>query len=389
MFRRAPWAVLLASAALAGCSTFSYLGDSLSSLNPFASKGPKPAELTSIQTSADIRLRWNASVGKANGYVFTPAVVGKSVYVAGNEGAIARYDDGVQVWRIKADQPLSAGVGSDGELVTVGTPKGEVLAFAASDGKLLWRTRVTSEVLAPPAVAVEGVAVKSGDNRVFLLDRKDGARKWFYQRATPPLSLRNTAAPVFADRYVFAGFPGGRLLALDLKNGAPVWEGPVALPKGATELDRVADVVSVPVIDGKAVCAAAYQGRVACFDLGQGGQLLWARDLSSSRGLTVEGRYLFVTDDKGGVHGLDRSAGGSLWRQDKLLNRMVSGPAVRRGLVAVGDLEGVVHFLGRDDGAFAARMKTDGGAILAAPQIAGSTFLVQTANGGVFAFEAQ
>ncbi|HRE17067.1 MAG TPA: outer membrane protein assembly factor BamB [Rhodocyclaceae bacterium] len=387
--RRTVPVLIAASLLLAGCSAISYLGDSLSSLNPFASKGPKPAELLPIQTTADVRLAWSANVGKGNGYVFTPAVVGKSVYVAGNDGTVARYDDGVQAWRIKADQPLSAGVGSDGDLVTVGTPKGEVIAFAANDGKLLWRVRVTSEVLAPPAVGVDGVAVKSGDNRIFLLDRKDGARKWFYQRATPPLSLRNTAPPIFADRYLFSGFPGGRLLALDLKNGAPVWEGPVALPKGATELDRVADVVSVPVIDGKAVCAAAYQGRVACFDLGQGGQLLWARDLSSSRGVAVDGRYLFVTDDKGAVHALDRSAGGSLWKQDKLLNRQVSGPAVRRGLVAVGDFEGVVHFLGRDDGAFVARMKTDGSAIQSQPQLAGNTILVQTTGGGVFAFESQ
>jgi len=387
--RRAAPGVLAATLLLAGCSTFSYLGDSLSSLNPFARKGPKPAELTAIQTTADIKVLWSASVGKANGYVFTPAIVGKSVYVAANDGTIARYDDGSQVWRIKADQALSAGVGSDGDLVVVGTPKGEVLAFAASDGKLRWRVRVTSEVLAQPAVRVEGVAVKSGDNRIFLLDRQDGARKWFYQRATPPLSLRNTAPPLFADNYLFSGFPGGRLLALDLKNGAPVWEGPVALPKGATELDRVADVVSVPVIDGKAVCAAAYQGRVACFDLGQGGQLLWAREFSSAPGLTLDGRYLFLTDDKGAVHALDRTAGGSLWKQDKLLNRMVSAPAVRRGVVAVGDFEGIVHFLGRDDGAFLARLKTDGTAIQAPPQIAGNAILVQTAGGGIFAFEPQ
>jgi len=386
---RRAWAVTAAGMLLAGCSTFSYLGDSLSSLNPFASKGPKPAELTAIQTTVDVRLRWSASVGKANGYVFTPAIVGNSVYVAGHDGTVARYDDGAQVWRIKADQVLSAGVGSDGKLVAVGTPKGEVLTFAASDGKLLWRTRVTSEVLAAPAIRDEGVAVKSGDNRIFLLDRKDGARKWFYQRATPPLSLRNTAPPLFSDAYLFSGFPGGRLLALDLKNGAPVWEGTVALPKGATELDRVADIVSVPVIDGKSVCAAAYQGRVACFDLGQGGALLWARELSSAPGLALDGRYLFITDDKGAVHALDRSAGGSLWKQDKLLNRKVSAPVVRRGVVAVGDLEGIMHFLGRDDGAFVARIKTDGTAIVAPPQLAGNTILVQTAGGGVFAFETQ
>ena len=100
--------------------------------------------------------------------------------------------------------------------------------------------------------------------------------------------MRSAAPPVFAERFVFAGFPGGKLVALALQNGAPVWEGPVASPKGATELDRVADIVSVPVIDGRQICSVAFQGRVACFDMGQGGALIWARDISSAAGLALE-----------------------------------------------------------------------------------------------------
>jgi outer membrane protein assembly factor BamB len=166
---------------------------------------------------------------------------------------------------------------------------------------------VSSEVLAAPVVGDDGVAVKSGDNQVFLLDAGDGGRKWVYQRATPPLSVRGAGSPVFADRYLFVGYPGGKLVALSLQNGAPVWEGAVALPKGATELDRVADVVASPVVDGRQICAVAFQGRVACFDMGQGGAMVWSRDISSVAGLAMDGRYLFVTDDKGRRHALDRS----------------------------------------------------------------------------------
>ncbi|MGE5386945.1 MAG: outer membrane protein assembly factor BamB [Betaproteobacteria bacterium] len=379
--------VLAVGAMLAGCSTIS---DSFDKLNPFAGKsGPKAAQLKPIQASADVKVRWSVNIGQSKDYIFAPAIVGSSVYVAAADGSIARIDDGAVAWRIKAGQPLSAGVGSDGKLVVVGTAKGDVLAFSAMDGKPLWQVKVTSEVLAPPSVGDDGVAVRSGDNRVFLLDAKDGARKWFYQRTTPPLSLRSFAGPVFADQYLFSGFPAGKLVALDLRNGAPVWEGTVALPKGATELDRVADIVSLPVIDGRQVCAVAFQGRVACFDLGQGGQLLWARDISSATGVAIEGRYLFVSDEKGNVHALDRSSGGSVWKQDKLLNRKLSAPAVRRNLIAVGDFEGIVHLLRREDGEFAARVRTDGTAIRTPPQVAGTAFIVQTSGGAVLAIEAQ
>src|SRR5574343_1839118 len=182
---------------------------------------------------------------------------------------------------IDAGQPLSAGVGANAKLVVVGTPKGEVLAFSADDGKVLWKAKVSSEVLAAPVIGDDGVAVKSGDNQVFLLDATDGGRKWSYQRVTPPLSVRSAGSPVFADRYLLVGYPGGKLVALALQNGAHVWEGAVALPKGATELDRVADIVASPVIDGRQICAVAFQGRVACFDMGQGGAMIWSKDISS------------------------------------------------------------------------------------------------------------
>lgn len=378
--------VALATAALSGCTTIS---DAVNSVNPFASSGPKMAPLTAFKATAEAKTAWNFNAGKAGNYVFAPAVDGKSVYVAGGDGAIARLDDGVVVWRIQAGQPLSGGVGSDGSLVVVGTPKGEVLTFTAADGKPVWQAKVSSEVLAAPAVGPEGVAVRSGDNQVFLLDKADGRRKWVYQRATPSLSLRNWAAPLFADRYLFVGFPGGKLVALTIQNGAPVWEGTVALPKGATELERVSDIVAPPVVDGRQICAVAFQGRVACFDLGQSGNLNWARDISSASGIALDSRYLYVTDDKGAVYALDRSSGGSVWKQDKLLNRRVTGPVVRRGLVAVADGEGVVHFLSREDGSFAARLNTDGKAVLATPQVAGHNFLVQTTGGLVTAIDAQ
>lgn len=382
MISRRLLSLMVVAGLMAGCST-------LDSLNPFSSSAPKMAALQPFKASTEVRVLWSAKAGKAADYMFTPAVVGNVVYVAGAEGALSRIEDGRVVWKIKAALALSAGVAADARRVIVATPKGEVLAFAADDGKPLWSARVSSEVLAAPVIGDEGVAVKSGDNSVFLLDANDGTRKWVYQRATPSLSVRGAGSPVFADRYLFVGFPGGKLVALGLQNGAPVWEGAVALPKGATELDRVADIVASPVVDGRQICAAAFQGRVACFDMGQGGAMVWSRDISSSNGLALDGRYLFVTDDKGAVYALDRLSGSSLWKQDKLLNRRVSGPVVRRGLVAVADAEGVVHFLSREDGSFVARQKTDGDPVRSQPQGLGGGLVVQTAGGYVSAIEAQ
>lgn len=374
-------ALLYCVLALAGCST-------LESLNPFASSGPKMAELQPIQTSAEVRVAWSESIGKGGVYAFTPAVVGSSAYIAGNSGSLARIDDGRPVWRIDVGQSLSGGVGADERTVVVGSPKGDVLAFSAADGTLLWKARATSEILSPPAVAQGLVVVRSGDNRLAGFDARDGNRKWLYQRPTPALSLRVTAAPLITDRYVFAGFPGGKLVAVSTDNGASLWEGTVAQPKGSSELDRVADVTSAPVISGRTICAVAFQGRVACFDLGTG-NLVWARDMSSSVGLAMDSRYVYVSDDKGAVLALDLASGASLWKQDKLSLRRLSAPLALRNLVAVADVQGIVHFLSRDDGSFVARLPTDGSAVVAPPRALGDRLLVQTSRGGVYAIEAR
>ena len=364
---------------------------SMDSLNPFSSSEPKikPAELAVIQPTADLKLLWKENVGSAGAYTFSPAVVGDSIYAAGRDGTVARFDAGRQVWRISAGQPLSAGVGSDGNLVVVATPKGEVLAFEAATGREIWKARVSSEVLAAPAVA-EGLAiVRSGDSRIFGFDAADGKRRWVYQRSMPALSLRSNVGVVPAGTATLAGFPGGKLVAIANNNGAAIWEVTVALPKGATELERVADVTSSPVVSGATVCAAAFQGRAACFD-SKTGNTLWSRDMSSSAGLDIDSRYVYVTDDKGAVHALDRNSGASIWKQDSLARRGLSRPlALAGGRVAVADYQGVVHLLRQEDGAFAARATTDGSAVRADPVRFGADILVQTANGGLYVLEAR
>jgi outer membrane protein assembly factor BamB len=367
--------------ALAGCST-------LEDLNPFADSGPKMAELQPISTTLAARVAWQQSVGKSGVYSFTPAVLGTTIYAASSSGDLIRIDDGKQTWKISAEQPLSGGVGADESMVVVGSPKGDLLAFSSSDGKLLWKSKTTSEILSPPVLGGGIVIVRSGDNRLAAYDAADGKRKWFFQRPTPALSLRVAARPLIDGKYVFAGFPGGKLIAVSTSNGAAAWDGTVALPKGATELDRVADVTSAPVISGRSVCAVAFQGRVACFDLGNG-NIVWARDMSSAAGLDIDSRFLYVTDDKGAVHALDMASGASIWKQDKLSLRKLTAPVARRGYLAVADVQGVVHFLSREDGSFIARLSTDGSPVVAPLQKLGNGFVVQTSKGGIYAIEAE
>jgi outer membrane protein assembly factor BamB len=348
--------------------------------------GPKPAPLPALSGAREARVLWSTSVGSAERFIFTPALVGDSVYAAGRNGAVARLAvaNGGERWRVSVDTPLSGGVGADASTVAVATEEGEVIALDAGTGAVRWRARVSSEVIAPPAVGGGLVIARSIDNRLFAFGAQDGKRRWVYQRAPSALFVRTPSGVAIAGDLAIVGFSGGKLAGILLSNGALRWEATVALPKGATELERVTDVVGAPVVQGREVCAAAYQGRVACFEAATGRQL-WAREVSSVTGVGVDARYAYVSDDRGGVHAFDRSTGRSLWKQDRLSHRQLSVPQALGEAIAVGDLEGYIHFMARDSGAFLARYATSGGAVRAAPVALPSGVLFQTQNGGLFA----
>ena len=377
---------VLAAAPLSGCQTVSDIYDGWFGTAP----KQKAAELVQFQARATARIVWQGSVGGAERSAFYPAVSGNTVYAAGASGQIAGFtaNTGDNTVRFDAGTPLSGGAGVGAGLVLAGTAKGEVLAFEPT-GKPAWKTQLSGEVLSPPAAADGGVVVRTGDGRIYGLNAADGKQRWVYQRALPSLAVRSYAGVVVHRGAVFAGFPGGRLVAIALATGIVGWEAVVALPRGATELDRVTDVTSYPVVDGAQVCAVAFQGRIACFDLLRG-ETQWARDASSIAGMTLDARNAYITDERSAVQALDRSGGASLWKQDKLNGRWATAPLAMGRYVIVGDFEGYVHVLSREDGAFVARVATDGSAIRVPPVALDlSTFLVQTRNGGVYAISVQ
>jgi outer membrane protein assembly factor BamB len=351
-----------------------------------SSSGPKPAPLPRLDNAAEVRVLWSADVGDAERFLFSPAYAGDSVFAAANDGTVVRLNakNGDELWRISLEQRLAGGVGADALTVAVSTADGEVMALDAASGKLRWRARVSSEVLAPPTVGDGLVVARSIDNRLFAFGDQDGKRRWVYQRAPSSLIVRAPAAVTLSSDTAFAGFSGGKLAAIALANGALRWEATVALPKGATELERVADVIGGPVLVGRELCAAAYQSRVACYESANGKQI-WARELAAMTGVALDARYAFIADEKSAVHALDRSNGRSVWKQDKLAYRQVSQPFAAGSAVVVGDFEGYVHFLARESGAFITRYATGGGALRSAPVAIPGGFVVQTQKGRLFA----
>ncbi len=379
--------VIVASLALAvtGCSTVSSVTGTVGGWFGAGPARAKPAELVDFKPAVALTDAWKTDTGESGGYLLRPQIQGEDVFAAGG-GRVVRIavTNGHTAWRVDTGVKLSAGAGVGEGLTLAGGAKGELVALDLANGQPRWKVALSSEVTGRVLGLADTVIARTGDGRVHGLAAADGSRKWVYSRTLPALSLRGSGGLAAYEGVLYAGFPGGKLVALDARNGAQLWEATVALPRGATELERVADVMGDPAVDARQVCAVAYQGRVACFDRRTGAPL-WARDTSSNSGLAMDDLNVYVTDDTDAVTAYDKATGRAGWRQDKLARRQVTAPLALGSWVVVADGEGYVHVLSADDGSFVARTRVDG-AVRVAPVDVGPGFAVQTAKGTVVAF---
>lgn len=378
--------IIAALLSLAACSALTELRSDMAD-RLFGAEPPNPpAELEDIKASYTAKIDWSVSLGETARYDYTPNLETSFVYGANAEGDVIKIDalNGKQLWKTNIGEPISGGVGTGGGLVLVGTNKGHVYALDVT-GKPLWNSKLSSEVLSVPRYFDGKVIVRTGDNRIYGVDASDGKRIWVYERTAPALTLRSSVGVIVDGGAVYAGYAGGKLAAIRADNGKLIWESTVAQPKGVTEIERIADITSLPFVDGPLLFSVAYQGRIAAIDR-KNGQVLWNRDISSYSGLTAEDGKLFVSHTLGSVYSLDYENGRTFWRQGNLANRRLTKPLSMGTFIAVGDLEGYIHFLSRDDGSFVGRIKIDDEAVMSI--VAGNTssqLIAETRGGGLYA----
>lgn len=350
-----------------------------------------PAELVDFQADYRVKEAWSADVGAsaAKSYLrLVPKFSDGMVYAADPEGRVSAFeaDSGKRKWVARLATSIGGAVGFGEQLVLIGTRSGQVIALARDTGERVWSASVSSEILAPPVAGDGVVIVQCVDGRLFGLAAADGKRLWVYERSEPALSLRGTDTPTMAADAVVAGFASGKLVALRLKDGGPLWEATVSQPRGRNEIERLVDVDVPPLVFGDAVYAASYQGKLVALNPGTGA-VLWSRDVSTYSGLTSDGINLYLTDDKSNVLAFDRRTGGSLWKQEGLRGRRLNAPAIYGDAVVVGDAEGYVHWLGRGDGRFLARYSLGGGPIRSPAVVGGDTLFVSNASGTLAALQ--
>ncbi len=351
-------AVWLLALLVAGCSPTKMINGWFSS-----SKEEPPARLEPFEPEVTLRERWSHRVGEGQGELYNrlvPAVYGNQIYAADDRGLVVSYDrfSGEEMWRVKLDRPVSGGVGAGYGLVLVGTLDGLVVALDAGSGTEKWRAQTRNEILAPPAINGDIVLVQASNDDLVALDAEDGVRRWSYDSAPAVLTLRGTSAPLLTGQLAIAGLSTGKVIALDTRRGLPVWEQPVAIPKGRSELERVVDIDGGLLLSGGTLYTVSYQGKVVALEL-ESGRPLWQHDASSYTGVAQGYGSVYLALDNGTVQGIDERSTRVLWSNTALARRQLSAPVTYSSYVVVGDLEGYLHLLSQIDGRFVGRVEVN------------------------------
>jgi len=339
-----------------------------------------PAELTQFKEEVALQKLWSRSIGDGQGEKYNllvPAIENDRIFASDVNGEVYALNrrTGDVVWEKDLDLPVSGAVGVGYGLLTLGTLKGEVIALDSSTGAERWRSRVNSEVLAPPANNGDVVVVQTQDDRLIGLDAATGERRWIYESSPAVLTLRGTGAPVVTNRLAIAGLSTGKVVAVDIQNGVPVWESRVAVPQGRSELERVVDIDGGLLLSGGTLYVSTYQGRVAGLDV-ESGRVLWQRDASSYVGVAQGFGNVYVSEASGTVESVDERSSSALWSNDSMARRQLSAPEVFSSYVAVGDFEGYLHLLSQVDGRFVGRERIDSDGLRARPLVVDDTIYV-------------
>jgi outer membrane protein assembly factor BamB len=353
-----------------------------------------PAALLKFRNTLPVKKLWGDNVGGGKKQQVLrlglgPALDDGIVFAASHKGEVLalRVDTGKEVWVKKLKLPLSAGPAAGSGLVVVGTSKGAVVALDSATGKERWRTRVNSELVSAPAIGEKVVVLRSVDGRLHGLDSQSGKELWSVEQQVPRLSLRGTATPIIAKELAISGFDNGKVMAVNLITGDTAWDTPLATPHGRTELDRLVDIDSAVRVVGENVFAAGFQGRTAMLAL-DSGQIWWAHDMSSYRGLSVDTENLFVTQSDGIVVAMRQRDGSELWRNDRLKLRGLSTPVETSTAVVVADYQGYLHWLDKSTGALVARERVAKFRVGNQPVVTGDTVVVLDDAGKMAAYRA-
>ncbi|MCH9717564.1 MAG: outer membrane protein assembly factor BamB [Gammaproteobacteria bacterium] len=382
----ARWLVLFFLVGLQSCSTIDdyWLGKDNS---------PIPGLLAPITSKATWTPCWTVALDKTKAketYLhLKPALDGQVIYAATSGGmlkAIHQKTGRVQ-WSKQLNERLVSGPSAQFGRLVLATDKASILVLNQSDGHLLWKARLSGDVLSKPLIMNNRIVVKTVDGHLYAFDSASGTKLWVVDHGTSSLVLKASSSPVRYKNLVLAGFSDGKLDAIELETGRLVWQRSVAYASGSSDVEKLVDISSTPIVREDVSYLASYQGYTVAMSLRQG-DFIWSKPVSTYKNLGIDSSVLYLVDNEDIIWSLGRRDGQVLWKQSALKARGVTAPALMGQHMIVGDKKGDLHVLDAKHGDFIARHSL-GSAITVEPLVDSNHIYVMTASGQLHCFSVR
>ncbi len=349
---------------------------------------PKPNDIPPITNADKLSISWDiGSLGSSSASSFAPVVdTNNSVFTADSNGNIYKIDstDGTIITKFNIKRNLSSGCAISADSIFVTTVDNSLLSIGKVNEKVLWEIKLPTISIEPPQIMGNTIVVRTNDDSILAYNAETGALLWVYQRPVPGLTLRvtNTMQLVPSGGVLVVGLPSGRLVMLNLTNGTPIWENNVAVPQGATDLDKLTDIAMRPVLDDRMICVASFNGNLSCLDA-ISSNLIWSKKFSSSSQILIDNQNVYAISQDGTMYAFDKSTGASQWSNDVLKNRGLGSPAFLNNNILVVDDKGYINLFSRNDGQLIARVSSNLSGGTSYPWSNGHRVIMQSGSGNI------
>lgn len=372
---------------LAGCSLFGGEEDVIQ-------VSPSPT----VKNKFPVKQIWrNSTSGNTRIYsLLGPINYDNAIYAAGRSGEVKAIDlsTGTTLWDVDLSESslfnnksaiFSGSINADDRYVYVGSERAIVYALERDNGELKWEKVVKGEVLARPVSTEDKLVIHTGNGILQGFNRDTGDEIWEVALEVPALSLRGNSTPVIAHGAAIFGDDTGLVNAYFVNDGQLIWQQRISQPTGSTEIDKLNDVDSTPIVEGNVVYSVGYNGYVVALDLSDG-QIIWRRKLGSSHSLAVDESRIFVVDQDDNVQALSKNEGGVLWTQSSLSHRQLTDPVIYENYVVFGDFEGYLYWLNAETGELVSKINVSSSGMISRPLVVDEKLIVQAKNGDIYAF---
>tara|TARA_B100000287_G_scaffold434620_1_gene499601 strand:- start:1193 stop:2371 length:1179 start_codon:yes stop_codon:yes gene_type:complete len=263
--------------------------------------------------------------------------------------------------------------------------EGTLFVHNLSSGELKWKKELRDIVISKALITPKNLFVQTSSDVLYAFDLQAGEQVWSKKAQAPLLSIRGTSSPVFFEGLIFANFSNGRLAAIRATDGIQLWEKPISVIKGSTELEKLMDSDSPAVAFSDIVFAANYNGSLTRFNI-RGGEKVFSVDLSTSKPFILYKDTIIAVNSDDEIVAFDAINGSEVWKNSKYKFRRITAPALYDDYIYFGDVEGYLHKVDPTTGEIVGLQATTLKAVSQIEAFA-NKLIVQDSAGSVSAFQ--